>query len=73
MDKGNANSIILPNVSNHSLRHTFTTGMLEAGINVKVMQEVLGHADAQTTMNIYAEEKQDFTKEELNKFEKYFN
>lgn len=73
MDKGNANSIILPNVSNHSLRHTFTTRMLEAGINVKVMQEVLGHADAQTTMNIYAEAKQDFTKEELNKFEKYFN
>lgn len=73
MDKGNANSIILPNVSNHSLRHTFTTRMLEAGINVKVMQEVLGHADAQTTMYIYAEAKQDFTKEELNKFEKYFN
>lgn len=73
MDKGNANSIILPNVSNHSLRHTFTTRMLEAGINVKVMQEVLRHADAQTTMNIYAEAKQDFTKEELNKFEKYFN
>lgn len=73
MDKGNANSIIIPNVSNHSLRHTFTTRMLEAGINVKVMQEVLGHADAQTTMNIYAEAKQDFTKEELNKFEKYFN
>lgn len=73
MDKGNANSIILPNVSNHSLRHTFTTRMLEAGINVKVMQEVLGHADAQTTMNIYAEAKQDFIKEELNKFEKYFN
>lgn len=73
MDKGNANSIILPNVSNHSLRHTFTTRMLEAGVNVKVMQEVLGHSDAQTTMNIYAEAKQDFTEEEINKFEKYFN
>lgn len=72
MDKGNANSIILPNISNHSLRHTFTTRMLEAGVNIKVMQEVLGHSDAQTTMNIYAEAKQDFTKEELDKFARYF-
>lgn len=72
MDKGNANSIILPNISNHSLRHTFTTRMLEAGVNLKVMQEVLGHSDAQTTMNIYAEAKQDFTKEELDKFARYF-
>ena len=29
--------------------------MCEAGVNIKAMQEILGHADAETTMDIYAE------------------
>ena len=40
------NAVILPKFSNHSLRHTFTTRMCEAGVNIKVMQDILGHADA---------------------------
>ena len=46
---------ILPKFSNHSLRHTFTTRMCEAGVNIKAMQSILGHADAETTLDIYAE------------------
>ncbi|MBC8580220.1 tyrosine-type recombinase/integrase [Zhenhengia yiwuensis] len=37
----------------HALRHTFATRMIEAGENVKVIQELLGHSDIQTTLNIY--------------------
>ena len=43
----------------HSLRHTFTTRMCEAGVNVKVIQDALGHKDITTTLNIYT----DVTKE----------
>lgn len=37
----------------HSLRHTFTTRCYEQGVSNKVLQKLLGHADIQTTMNIY--------------------
>lgn len=57
--QGNANPVFLPQFSCHSLRHTFTTRMCEAGVNIKVMQDTLGHASITTTLDIYA----DVTKE----------
>ncbi|MCH5201091.1 MAG: site-specific integrase, partial [Oscillospiraceae bacterium] len=65
--------VLLPKFSNHSLRHTFTTRMCEAGVNVKAMQDILGHADAETTMNIYAEATHDLKRAELISFEEFFN
>ena len=58
----------LPNFSNHSLRHTFTTRMVEAGTNMKAMQEILGHSDISTTMNIYAEASEELKEKEMEKF-----
>lgn len=72
LDKGEKDAITLPRFSNHSLRHTFTTRMCEAGVNIKAMQDILGHADAETTMNIYAEATKELKKAELINFEDYF-
>ena len=73
LDKNKQNDvIILPKFSNHSLRHTFTTRMCEAGVNIKAMQEILGYADAETTMDTYAEATKVLIKSELINFEEFF-
>ncbi len=73
LSKGEKNPVLLPTFTNHSLRHTFTTRMCEAGINVKAMQDILGHADAETTLQIYADATEEMKKTELINFEDYFN
>lgn len=46
---------LLPHFTNHNLRHTFCTRFCENETNLKAIQEIMGHADIETTMNIYAE------------------
>ena len=38
----------------HDLRHTAATLLLSRGVNVKVVSEMLGHADISITLRIYA-------------------
>ena len=38
----------------HTLRHTYTSNLLSGGAKPKDVQELLGHSDVSTTMNIYA-------------------
>jgi integrase len=37
----------------HTFRHTYSSMLRQLGVDVKVQQELLRHADIRTTMNIY--------------------
>lgn len=54
-DKEGREPLEIRHFSCHNLRHTFCTRYCEVEDNIKVIQEVMGHADVETTMNIYAE------------------
>jgi integrase len=62
---------LLPNFSCHVLRHTFATRICEAGVNLKVIQDILGHVDISTTMNIYVDAMNDLKKKEIAAYSKY--
>jgi len=61
--------VYLPKMSAHIFRHTFCTRMCEQDVNTKVLQDIMGHRNIRTTMEVYAmatrEKKQD-TIEEMN-------
>lgn len=44
----------LPHITPHVFRHTFCTNMANAGMNIKNLQYLMGHSDANVTMNVYA-------------------
>lgn len=64
--------VLLPHFSCHSLRHTFTTRMCEAGVNIKVIQDALGHSDISTTLNIYADVTKETKKKEFIGLDEWF-
>ena len=44
----------LPNITPHVLRHTFCTDMINSGMDIKSLQYLMGHSNADVTMNVYA-------------------
>ena len=70
-NEDDSNVLLLPRISCHSFRHTFTTRMIESSMKIKAVQEILGHADIGTTMNIYAEVTDELKVQEIGVLEKY--
>lgn len=69
LSKGKKNPVLLPNFSCHSLRHTFTTRLVEAGVNIKVIQELCGHSRSDVTLDIYTTVTKELKQREFGNFE----
>ena len=59
--------VMLPDFSAHKFRHTFCTRMAENGMDVKVLQEIMGHKTIGVTMQVYNHVLEDRTKAEVNR------
>ena len=55
----------LPRLHIHGLRHSMATAALEAGVDVKVLQSLLGHAHMSTTADTYLHPSQKIRSEAL--------
>jgi len=51
----------------HELRRTCGTLLYESGVDMRVLQKIMGHADLKTTSEIYIQDNVDFMKNEIDK------
>ena len=62
----------VPDINFHALRHTFATRALEAGMDIKVLSSILGHAQASTTLNLYAHALPDHKRQSMEKMSSFY-
>lgn len=62
LEKCNINS-----VNYHALRHTFATRCIEAGVDVKSLSEILGHANVGITLTTYVHSSLEMKRSQLEK------
>jgi hypothetical protein len=55
----------------HSLRHTFASQLVRNGVDLYVVQKLLGHASPKMTQR-YAHLREDMLKEAINKIDRQF-
>lgn len=57
----------------HDLRHTHATLMMEAGANVKFIQQRMGHSKISTTLDVYSHMTDKIEETSLSQFENLFH
>ena len=72
VDEYNKNHVFqLPHIHPHTFRHTFVTRCFEAGIDVKLIAKIVGHASTSVTLDTYTDIQEDTRKDAMKTFENY--
>ncbi len=70
--KAVAASIGRPDARPHDLRHTAATVAIASGADVKSVQDMLGHATASFTLNVYAHTSEQMMKDTAARMQSYY-
>jgi integrase len=62
----------LPHMHFHDLRHSAATILLSMGVNMKVIQELLGHSDVAITLGLYSHLLSSMQKDVMSKWDDVF-
>ncbi len=62
----------IPQFSSHTLRHTYATRSIEAGVTPVVLQKLMGHTDVSITLNTYTSVFDKYKETEIEKVNKYY-
>lgn len=57
----------------HTLRHTFATRCIEAGMKPKILQKILGHSSINMTMDLYVHATEEEKESEMRKIEAFLS
>lgn len=80
IDNRNVNRILkkrlldlgITGISTHSLRHTYGTRCVEAGMRAVALQRLMGHQDISVTLNTYTSVFNKYKEDELKKVNEYY-
>lgn len=64
---------IIDTITPHMLRHTYATILYFAGVDALTAKDLLGHADIQTTLNIYTHLDDEHKSENIHRLDEYLN
>lgn len=63
--------MVIDTFTPHYLRHTYASILFMAGVDVMTAKELMGHADIQTTLDIYTHLSKEYKTKEISKLNEY--
>lgn len=63
----------IPYFTPHNLRHTFATMLYLSGVDIMTAKDQLGHANIQTTLNIYTHLDSEYKEKKIQKLDEFLN
>ena len=70
--KNTLKKVNMNDITTHSLRHTYGTRCIEAGMRAVALQRLMGHSDISVTMNTYVSVFNKYKEAELEKLNDYY-